>query len=196
MLPEKLTAISLREEIEKFERVYQKERAFMFYVAKLVLKGDSMAEDAVQEAAIRLFRNIGKVDEQAESLTRGYLAAITRHVAFDMLKKYQKVELLSEEEMQITLQKETTRDLVVRVCSDPEEQILRMEHGVEVKHILSQLKNAHQEILYLVYFKEMATGKVAEVLGISETAARKRLQRAREEFIKFYQKSLENPVTK
>ena len=63
MLLDKLTEKKETGEMGKFERIYNKQKTYMFHVAKLALKGDSLAEDAVQEAALRLLRNIDKVDD-------------------------------------------------------------------------------------------------------------------------------------
>ena len=58
-----LTLLDSEEEKSKFEKVYEKYRKLMHYVAKGILADDQLAEDAVQEAFFRSAKNFYKVGE-------------------------------------------------------------------------------------------------------------------------------------
>lgn len=63
-------------------------------------------------------------------------------------------------------------------CSDPEE-ILRQREGVQQVHwALLQLPLPLREVVVLRFFEDLSYAQIAEVLGCSETAVRKRLAKA------------------
>lgn len=55
-----LAMIEGPEERSKFEQIYEKYRALMFYRAKQILRDDRDAEDAVHEAFVRVANHIEK----------------------------------------------------------------------------------------------------------------------------------------
>ncbi|WP_434385306.1 sigma-70 family RNA polymerase sigma factor [Melittangium boletus] len=64
----------------------------------------------------------------------------------------------------------------------PDDEYVRSETQSAVKAALCALSNDDQQMLRLRYFDELSDQEIAERLRISSTAARKRLQRAREKF--------------
>lgn len=174
-----LTLIDKEVDLDKFCRIHQKNEQFLFYVAKMILKNDSLAEDAVQEAFLRFIKNMHKVEEDNEPLTRGFLTAITRNVALTMLAKYQKDAPLSSEEIQKAVQ--MAEETVLEKKHTPEDYMLSQERLDQLKQAMSQLRQDHQDILQMVFLQEIKVGKAAKILGITGTVARKRLQRAKEE---------------
>ncbi len=58
-----LTMIDSDEDKSKFEVIYENYRNLMFFVAKKILYSDSDAEDAVQDAFIRIINNLDKIED-------------------------------------------------------------------------------------------------------------------------------------
>ncbi|NMP23470.1 sigma-70 family RNA polymerase sigma factor [Sulfobacillus harzensis] len=63
------------------------------------------------------------------------------------------------------------------------------EDRIDVARALVQLSDADREVLVFFYFLDLSTREVAQVLGITATAARIRLSRARKRFKAAYQEA-------
>ncbi|NCC06606.1 MAG: hypothetical protein EOM30_00855 [Clostridia bacterium] len=67
-----LSLIDTPNEKSKFERVYYAYRHTMKSVAFNILKDDKLAEDALQEAFIRIAKNFTKINQEICPLTQGF----------------------------------------------------------------------------------------------------------------------------
>jgi RNA polymerase sigma factor (sigma-70 family) len=62
--------------------------------------------------------------------------------------------------------------------SSPSRALHRREAQLVARRILERLGPRHRHVLELIHLDRMKTSEVAEVLGISQAAVRKRLERA------------------
>lgn len=62
-----------------------------------------------------------------------------------------------------------------------------MVQRLAVQNTLNRLRPAHKAILVLRFWEELSYEEIADVLGISLSATKMRLQRAREEFQRCYE---------
>ena len=63
MLISYLAMIGTQHEKSEFVKLYERYRKLMHYAAKRILGDDSLAEEAVQEAFLRIAKNFGKVSD-------------------------------------------------------------------------------------------------------------------------------------
>ena len=84
MLVTYLNLLDDPEEQRKFERVYTEYRQMMFYVANDVLHNEYDAEDAVQQAFMRVMNHLDGVDENDKHKTKSFLSIIAQNVAIDI----------------------------------------------------------------------------------------------------------------
>ena len=82
-----LTLLDAKEEKSKFDKLYEKYRKLMHYVAKGILTDDQLAEDAVQEAFFRIAKNFYKVGEIDCPQTKNFVVIIVRNAALTIAKK-------------------------------------------------------------------------------------------------------------
>ncbi len=149
---------------EQFEAVYLAHRHTMFYVAKGVLHDDALAEDAVQEAFLRVLKNFHKIDAANCHKTRGFLVVIVKNVALTMLAQRQK-------RGEVWLMDET---------HDPAAG--QMDVGEGAEHIVSLLRalpETYAHVMLLRYVHEMTEADCAALLEIKPATVRKRLERGR-----------------
>ena len=159
-----------QEDREKFLRIYTTHRAAMYLAANAVLGDYWMADDAVQEASLKIIRNLHKIDESDLLRTRGFVAKVARNVALTMRKEMSKEIPTLDDEM---------AELFPPNTETPESIILDQEMSDHLHDLLSTMTEEHQEILDMVYLNGFKVGKAAELLGLSGDVARKRLQRAK-----------------
>ena len=163
-----LTFLDTEEEKTKFERLYEKYRKLMHYVAKGILADDQLAEDAVQEAFFRIAKNFYKVGEIDCPQTKNFVVIIVRNTALTIVKKEETagalegIDSLSEGQTRqedITFEKVEIRELVDEILKLPE---------------------TYRYPLYLYGVYDYKMGEIANLLGITTETAKKRVQRARQ----------------
>lgn len=71
----------------KFTRLYEKYHGPLLSYAYSILRNRHLSEDAVQEAYIRVLKNLHKISENDCSKTWHYMVIIVRHVSFSVLQK-------------------------------------------------------------------------------------------------------------
>ena len=119
------------------EELYVKYRQLMFYVANEILDDAQLAEDAVQEAFIRIAKNMHKINCSNSGSTKAFLVTVVRNVALTMLKKENHYYDFSEYQDLIVDKQEVEKDVLDRM---------------EVKSYISaicKLPEKYRDILYL-----------------------------------------------
>lgn len=137
----------------------------MFYIANEILKDNHLAEDAVQEAFLRVAKNFHKVNEIACSKTRNFLAIIVRNAAITMIKAKRNDADMDE---YCELNSSSVSDDVFDTISNK----------LLVDKIL-KLPETHRDCLYLYHLYGYTFNEISNLLSISVEAAKKRTQRAR-----------------
>ena len=87
MLPLYLSMIDTDEDRAKFAALYERYSRLMLYIARQILYDEQLSEDAVQEALLRIARNMHKVGEVSCPQTRNFSVIITRNAALTMKKQ-------------------------------------------------------------------------------------------------------------
>ena len=164
---------------EKFAYLYQNYQSYMYQVAFSLLFNSTLAEDAVQEAFLKLIHYLDSVDEEDTHRTKGYIKAIVQTTALHMLKRSKK-EFLYERHL--------LEELSSEKAASPEIQFLGKDLAGYLRQFIGELKPKEQHCIYLFYFKRQSTLQIAESLGVSPAAVRKRLQRGREALRKHLEK--------
>ncbi|MBI2022425.1 sigma-70 family RNA polymerase sigma factor [Candidatus Daviesbacteria bacterium] len=141
------------------------------------------AHDLTQEAFLRAYVALPKVKEELK--VGPWLYRIATNLCMDQLrrrglKKWESLEIFEGRE-QIKAVAATT----------PEKEILRVEQIELVHRVLEKLPPKYRAALVLREYQDMSCEEIAEVLGISRSAVKSTLFRAREEFRRVHAK-LEN----
>lgn len=162
-----LAMIDSPEEKNKFTLVYEKYRNLMFYVANGILKDELLSEDAVQEAFIRIAKNIRKIDDVNSPSTKRFIVIIVENVAKSM---YVKNRNSSDHE-------EFCDDMNYKVNVD---SVFTNVSAKELVEEILNLPEKQRKILYLYEIYGYKYSEIAYLLGMKEPAVRKQAQRARD----------------
>ncbi len=154
---------------EKLEQLYGLYEKKMYAVAYSILHNEWQAEDAVQDAFVRLFKNIRKIKNLEEEKTRAYVLRTIQNVAIDLYRKnhISLQRTVSMEEKEIADERDDMMSLISRIAG---ESIL--------EEMLSRLPESYKEVIMLRCVHQLSTKETAAVLEISEALVRKRQQRA------------------
>ena len=79
-----LSLVDTPEEKSKFRQLYEKYRGLMFYCAREILRDDGLAEEAVQEAFIRLAKHLKKINDIDCNKTKHFIVIIVESASKDI----------------------------------------------------------------------------------------------------------------
>jgi RNA polymerase sigma-70 factor (ECF subfamily) len=141
----------------------------LYRVAYSVLRNPADAEDAVQEAFLRVLRHrdtLGEVRDQ-----RVWLIRIVWNIVLDR-KRRAKTRPETDDVAELAR---------VLPCDglSAEELAAAAQHHAHVLGCVDKLPAKERQVLQLSAFQELNTVEIAEVLGITESSVRSRLFRAR-----------------
>jgi len=131
-------------------------------LARLFVDDRNAAEDLVQEAFIRLARNVGRVRDPAR--TPAYLRSIVLNLARDENRR----GLVSMRHRSRLVQDSATMD---------EDELVVREDQRRVLDALRELPVRQRTCLVLRYYDELSPDAIAETLGISRNSVKTHLQR-------------------
>ena len=142
--------------------------ATLYRVAFSVLRNASDAEDAVQEAFVRVLRHRDTLGEIRDH--RVWLIRIVWNVVLDRKRR-----------MKTRPETDDVSDLARVLPAEglsAEERAAAAQHHAHVLACVEQLPEKEREVLMLSAFEELNTVEIAAVLGVTESSVRSRLFRA------------------
>jgi RNA polymerase sigma-70 factor (ECF subfamily) len=143
--------------------------ATLYRVAYSVLRNPADAEDAVQEAFLRVLRHRETLDEVRDR--RVWLIRIVWNIVLDRKRR-----------AKTRPETDDVSELARVLPSDglTAEQIASAaQHHARVLACVDQLPPKERQVLMLSAFEELSSVQIASILGITESSVRSRLFRAR-----------------
>ena len=151
---------------ERFEELVGRHARFMFQVAFGLLRNRQDAEDAVQEAFLKLYRGEAWLRMENE---RSFLARTVWRVALDHLPRA--ADRMSDvSEMRLAAN-----------GGSPEQSAVDKDERSLLRRLIDGLPEELRQPLVLSSVEEMTSRQVAEAIGIPEGTVRTRVMRARTE---------------
>jgi RNA polymerase sigma-70 factor (ECF subfamily) len=135
--------------------IYAQEGPRMMGVAMRILKRRTLAEDAVQDAFVLIWRHAARFEPQKGSAAT-WLYTVLRNRSLGILRKeagMERVEMPVGEE-------------VADEAETPEETIARLSDAEALKHCLEKLDLRHRRAIALAYVEGLSHGELAGRLGI------------------------------
>lgn len=168
-----LSLVETEEDESKLSKIYYEYNKLMMYTALNVLKDPDLAQEAVNDAFIRIINNLHKIkmDEIYSHKTMSFLVKIVRNTSIDKIKDENKHNNINFDDVNeaaiLSLHNNNNVDDLMNVLS--------------VYEAINRLPQKYKEILELKIYRDFTDKEIAKFLNISHNAARKRLQYAREE---------------
>ncbi len=143
------------------ERLIEENQVQLKRLCYLYLHDQSMAEDAVQETFLKVYRSLR--DFRGEASEKTYLTRIAINTCKDMLRTgwFRHVD-----------RRVSPEDLPSRQETDP--------YHREVAAAVMNLPRKLREVILLYYYRGLTMEEIAETLEISQPAVSGRMKRARE----------------
>jgi RNA polymerase sigma-70 factor (ECF subfamily) len=164
-------------DVASFEALMRRNNPRLFRVARSILKDEAEAEDALQEAYVQAYRNIGGFRGEAEMGT--WLTRIVINQALMQLRRRKR------EQVVVPLRRsDPDRDVQEANVADPRaespaDMTLRGEVRKIIERRIDELPTAFRTVFVMREVEEMTVDETAECLGIPAATVRTRLFRAR-----------------
>jgi RNA polymerase sigma-70 factor (ECF subfamily) len=170
---------------EAFEALVQRyERQIYAFTYRMMGNPDD-AFDLTQECFIRAYKNIDRTN--AELNVSAWLHRIASNACLDQLRRRKRIRWLPWESSKY-------EPLLNNHPSDnPERVAVAMENVLDVQRVLDALSERNRQALVLREYEGMSTREIGEIMGLSRSAVKSVLFRAREEFRRSYRDLIGEP---
>ena len=155
----------------KFNELYETHKKAMLYTAMGILYNNKyLSEDAVHSAFERVLKNLDKIEDISSLKTKRFLVIITRNVAIDMRNKIKSTGTIPLDDL-----------LGLHNKNSNVENILVSDETIkEMKDELSKMPVIYVDVYDLKHNCGLSNKVIAELLKITESTLRKRLQVVRD----------------
>lgn len=155
------------DEKSKFESIYYRHKNALYHQAMSIVKNEIDAEDILQEAFIKIAKNIKSIKDIKSKETTSFLLVITKNTAYDYIRKSSKtVEFpLINEDAEID-----------------ENALIDLVGNIEYQELVSIIKGVpspYNEVLYLHFVKDYSIKKTATLLNKKGATVKMQLVRGK-----------------
>jgi RNA polymerase sigma-70 factor (ECF subfamily) len=164
-----------RGDTRAFEQLMRRHNRTLFRTARAILRDDAAAEDALQEAYLRIYGSIGSFRGEAKLST--WLVRIVANEALARRRKDQRRAQI------VPIRGGGDQDQGMEEGIDQAEGPQRQAERSEIRQLLEakidQLPDSYRAVFVLRALEEMSVEETAAALGIPEPTVRSRFFRAR-----------------
>lgn len=154
---------------DRLERLYREHRQMMFHIAMRYLQDRDLAMDIVHDSFVTLWEKYELIDFSDEARLRGLIGRIVKGKSIDLIRKRGR-------EMPVEINDEQ--------LGFSEDQYFESE---EVDRVLDRLDHTTADLIRMRFIQDMSFSEIAKSLRIKETAARKRVNRAKNKLLQVYE---------
>ena len=161
---------------KKFDYLYNRYLKLLLYKAYSVLHDYSLAEDAVSEAFIRVYKNLDKIDDCDTGKTAAFLVIITRNCALTILSKRQRDSHANIDDFELP------------APNGVEDAVISEHSAKDIMNVIDTLNDNLKEPFLLKYAYNMPHKEIAQILGQTENNITVRIHRAKTKLTQLLQK--------
>jgi RNA polymerase sigma-70 factor (ECF subfamily) len=155
-------------DIQMFEVLMRRHNQRLYRAARAILRDDTEAEDAVQQAYFNAYRHLNQFERRAQFST--WLTRIAVNEALARRRRGGRQTASSEHQLGET---------ATSPSPDPERQAYGKELSVLLESALAGLPDGYRSVFTLRENDGLSTAETARRLGISEATVKTRLHRAK-----------------
>ena len=147
---------SENERAREMEALYREYRSPMLRIAMSILHDQGLAEDAVQQAFLKIFQNFEKIQLQDCNKTKSFIVILIKNTAIDLYRKRGRERVVSFEDLSRPLQAEEAL---------PEEAAIAGLEAAAVAACLAKMDAQQASLLVLRYSMDIATRRLQRCWG-------------------------------
>ena len=166
---------------ELLKSLYETQNVKMYNIAYKILSTNEDAEEAVQEAFIRIMEHIDKIKKIPCPERVPFCVVIVKNISKNMLRDRKNHASIEEFDC-----------LAADMSSNPQVEFFSHMDSAHLVQIMRELSTSDRDILLMKWGKKLKYREIGKIMGISEDAAMKRGQRALERLRIKYTKGISN----
>jgi RNA polymerase sigma-70 factor (ECF subfamily) len=152
---------------EAFRNLVEIHGKTVYNIALFTVNDETLAEDATQDAFIKIYRNLGKFKGQSKLST--WMYRIVKNVCYDYLKKRRPISLDDSEAGTDPAADE----------SSPEEVVMSSWQHEELRNAVQRLPAKQRLAITLYYFQDKSYEETAAIMGQPLNTVKSHLHRAK-----------------
>ncbi|MCI8285561.1 MAG: sigma-70 family RNA polymerase sigma factor [Firmicutes bacterium] len=153
----------------RFHRIIDECGKFVYSVAMDILKNADDAQDCSQMCFEKIMQNMDKIEELNSPQMRRYIYKTVKSAAIDIIRSKDRYILTEDEKLETLMDNSAVND-----------ELSSAEWREDFKEIFNKLSEEERELLILKFYEDKTYKYIADKLGISEEACKKRGQRLKE----------------
>lgn len=144
--------LAIRADTEALSELYDRYQALMYGLAMRITNDVQMAQDAVQEAFVGVWRNAARYSA-ARASVRTWILSITHHRAIDLIRRRRATVALPD-----------GTETVAEALTVPDvwPEVARSVDADAVRGAIAQLPEAQRQAIELAYFEGLTQVEIAE----------------------------------
>jgi RNA polymerase sigma-70 factor (ECF subfamily) len=162
---------------DKFLQVYYDNRDIMFTIANAILENAHNAEEAVQEAFLKIALKMSKNEDLFLSKSceeiGGLCGIVCRGCAIDIYRKHK-----SQNAATVDVDDDTIAE-TVSISDDVVEKIVTKSGYDRILSAISEMKDTYRDVLTLKFVFEYSNDEIAKLLGINKRTVEMRVFRGK-----------------
>lgn len=170
MLQIYLSLIASDADKSKFERIYEDHKLAMLWAAQKILGDQSLAEDAVHDAFLRIIDRLENIYPENCNQTRLFLVIIVRNISRDYLRRRNKLPEVNLSDFEEYLEDEKF---------NPETILISKETNQRIVDALEKISPVQADLLALHMTYEMSYKEIAQIAIQSVGYVKVQIHRAR-----------------
>lgn len=155
-----------RARIKFIETCYKLYEQRMYQVARSILRDSGMAEDAVQEAFLKLMKSDIYFADAASDDCKRYLITVIKHASITVYNQKQK-----ERETMYLCDKDELAKEPAAIYEEP--------YLEQIRELIGDLPPKYSAVVNCLILENLSVKETAEKLGITEANVRKRFERSK-----------------
>jgi RNA polymerase sigma-70 factor (ECF subfamily) len=153
----------VRDDTWAFQTLFEKHKDYVYRLARGFLVDPELADDAVQEVFIRIYR--AKKPTHISAQFRTWLYKVTLNTSRDLQRKHRRHQVHRAE----------LDETSPGVSSDVNQAV---DAWMDIESNLEELPERQREVVMLRYFEGLSTKETAEIMGCNEGTVKAHLHRA------------------
>lgn len=153
-----------------FQEIYRRYGAHVLGYSRRLLKNPGTSEEVSQEVWIKVVR--AAASYRSEGTLKAWLYTVTRRTAFNYLRDSDFSEEIQNEEL--------VRNAADSTTAEFESQVLARGDVARIREAVDKLPEAQRVALTLWLTEDLSYDQIAGQMGVSESAVKSLLHRARE----------------
>lgn len=160
------------------ERIFRENHSFFLKISFRIVESREIAEDVVSTAFIKIMDNIEKISALSCPQMTAFCVTIVKNASIDALRKSRK-----------SVPVESPDGILSDSAYDVEDECIHNADAKKMAGLIDRLDPYEKHFIYLRYTQEMGYKEIAELMNVSEEAAKKRGQRLIKKLRTLYEES-------